>query len=182
MVIWNDPQQIEWDSDVATVLMESGYKSARGILPRFAHGRPEGGVDSPWALGLWEWSTRTTTTPSWPIPEDPLYPELVTRGLSTMLPAMAVYADALPAHSVDGGYYTKTPDNRPLIGPLGPHGSYVCGALSGYGIMAACATGELIATYVTGGNLPTYAAACAIGRFDDPAYIASLASLDTGQI
>ena len=51
---------------------------------------------------------------------------------------------------VDGGYYTKTPDNLPLIGPLpdAPEGVFVCAGLSGYGVMAANAAGELLARHV----------------------------------
>jgi glycine/D-amino acid oxidase-like deaminating enzyme len=183
MVIWNDPQRLAWDDDVRRMLIDSGYEEAVGVLPPFVHGRPEGGSGSEWALGLWEWRTLSTDRPSWPMPEDPLYPELVMRGLSSMLPAMAVYSDALPSHTVDGGYYTKTVENMPIVGPVGPSGSFVCGALSGYGIMAACAVGELAALHIAGRDLPSYADACDLRRYDDAAYVKSLASLgSTGQI
>ena len=45
---------------------------------------------------------------------------------------------------------TKTPDNLPLIGPLvgAPEGTFVCAGLSGYGVMAANAAGELLASHV----------------------------------
>ena len=62
--------------------------------------------------------------------------------------------------SVDGGYYTKTPDNLPLIGrvPGAPAGSFICAGLSGYGVMAANAAGELLAAHVAGEDrLPQYA-------------------------
>ena len=38
---------------------------------------------------------------------------------------------------VDGGYYCKTIDTRPLIGPTldGLKGIYMLGALSGFGLM-----------------------------------------------
>ena len=62
---------------------------------------------------------------------------------------------------VDGGYYTKTAENMPLVGPMpGPGGrgrlenGFVCGAVSGYGIMASHAAGELLAAHATGGALP----------------------------
>jgi glycine/D-amino acid oxidase-like deaminating enzyme len=42
---------------------------------------------------------------------------------------------------VDGGYYCKTPENLPLVGPYKcdtvTAGYYVCGATSGYGVMVA---------------------------------------------
>lgn len=183
VVIWNDPQRLAWDSEVKQMLVESGYEDAVGTLPPFVHGRPEGGEGSEWALGLWEWQHRTTKNPTWPLADDPLFAEVVMRGLSTMLPAMSAYVDALPQHSVDGGYYTKTVENTPIVGPVGPTGSYVCGALSGYGIMAACAVGELVALHITDGDLPSYASACDLRRYDDAAYVASLATLgSTGQI
>jgi len=183
MVIWNDPQRIGWDDDVRAMLMESGRSDVVAELPPFVHGRPEGGTGSQWALGLWEWSTKTTDSPSWPLLEDDLYPELVMRGLATMLPSMSVYSDALPQDSIDGGYYTKTRENTPLVGPIGPDGSYICGALSGYGIMAACGVGNLAAKHIAGHDLPRYANAFRADRYDDPAYVASLAHIDTtGQI
>lgn len=74
---------------------------------------------------------------------------------------------------VDGGYYTQTPENYPLIGPVGgsgAEGAYICGALAGYGVMAAHASGELLAARVTGASLPSYAAAMCPTRYSDPAY------------
>jgi glycine/D-amino acid oxidase-like deaminating enzyme len=79
---------------------------------------------------------------------------------------------------VDGGYYTKTPENRPLVGPLPIDGAYVIGALSGYGVMASQAAAELLATHVTGGPLPAYAAALSPSRYADVAYQARLEAWD----
>lgn len=171
MVIWNDPQRIAWSVDERDFLIETGNESLLGELPRFVHGRPEGGGDSPWALGLWELAPKAADMPQWPIEVDSLYPELVVRGLATMLPAMSVYHDGLPEHAVDGGYYTKMIDNIPVVGPIGPAGSFVCAALSGYGIMAACAAGELTALHVAGGPLPSHADAFRIERLDDGGYM-----------
>ena len=183
MVIWNDPQRLDWEADTRKFLLEEGRAEVMEELPAFVHGRPEGGLDSDWALGLWEWNTRSTTDPTWPLAEDLLYPELVVRGLSAVLPEMATYQDALPEHTVDGGYYTKTLENLPLIGPIGPTGSFICAALSGYGIMAACAAGELAAAHVSGASLPMYTPAFSIDRYDDPHYVKSIQSIDTtGQI
>ena len=37
----------------------------------------------------------------------------------------------MPSHAViDGGYYCKTQENRPLVGPLPVAGAYMIGALS----------------------------------------------------
>jgi glycine/D-amino acid oxidase-like deaminating enzyme len=100
-----------------------------------------------------------------------------------MLPALEVYFDRLPRPIVDGGYYAKTPENRPLIGPLPVGGAYIVGALSGFGIMAACAAGELLAAYVVGDERPAYARWFLPGRYADPEYQALLADWDeSGQL
>jgi len=84
---------------------------------------------------------------------------------------------------VDGGYYTKTEENRFLAGPLPVEGAYVIGALSGYGLMAANGAADLLADHVAGRPLPDYAPAFALDRYDDPAYRASLAAWgDSGQL
>ncbi len=121
--------------------------------------------------------------PTWPLPDDPVYPEAVIRGLTTMVPGLGVYLDRLPQPVVDGGYYTKTRENRPLVGPLGVDGAFVVGAFSGFGVMAAAAAGELASKYVTGADLPEYAKAFALSRYDDPAYLAEIEMItNTGQI
>jgi glycine/D-amino acid oxidase-like deaminating enzyme len=96
---------------------------------------------------------------------------------------MKAYLDQIPKPLVDGGYYTKTRENRPLIGPLPVEGAYVIGALSGFGIMAACASGELLAAHLTGGDLPHYASAFRLERYEDPQYQKLLESWgETGQL
>ena len=109
--------------------------------------------------------------------------ELALRGMAVMIPRLAQYFDRAPKPYIDGGYYTKTRENRPLIGPLPIAGAYVVGALSGYGLMAACAAGELLAAHITGGPLPSYAPAFALARYDDPEYRRLLEEWpDTGQL
>lgn len=105
-----------------------------------------------------------------PIPEDPLYTEVALRGLSRILPRMRGYLERMPRPTVDGGYYTKTLENRPLAGPLPVAGAYVIGAAAGYGIMAAAGLGELVAAHVTGGRLPEYAPMFELARYEDPVY------------
>jgi glycine/D-amino acid oxidase-like deaminating enzyme len=112
--------------------------------------------------------------PSFPIPQDPLFPEVVLRGLTSMIPGLGAYSERMPRPYLDGGYYTQTPENRPLIGPLPIPGAYVLGALSGFGLMAACGAGELLAAHVAGGDLPGYAAAFSAARYEDPTYAEKL--------
>jgi glycine/D-amino acid oxidase-like deaminating enzyme len=62
-------------------------------------------------------------------------------------------------------------------------GAYVIGALSGFGVMAACAAGELLAAHLTGGTLPHYAPAFLLERYQDPAYQRLLDTWDeSGQL
>ncbi len=75
---------------------------------------------------------------------------------------------------MDGGYYTRTAENQPLIGPLESQGSYVLGALSGFGLMAAMGAGELLAMHVRGTSLPDYARWFVPARYADPGYQAML--------
>ena len=90
---------------------------------------------------------------------------------------MKNYFDKMPRPHLDGGYYTKTCENRPLVGQLPVEGAFVIGAVSGYGIMSAPATGELLARHVTGETLPEYASALAPSRYDDPGYVKQLDSM-----
>jgi sarcosine oxidase subunit beta len=182
LLIWSDPQRIEWSPEEREHLLAEGRYDLLEELPISCHCRPEGGEDSPWVLGLWEYR-RLVQEPSWPLPEDPLYGEVVLRGLAAMFPRIAEYLDRMPQRVVDGGYYTKTVENRPLAGPMRSPGAFVAGALSGFGIMASCGVAELVAAHVTGDRLPDHAPAFMLERYDDPAYREELATLtETGQL
>jgi sarcosine oxidase, subunit beta len=182
LMIWADPQRIGWSDEERGYLEGEGRDDLLGEMPAACHGRPEGGVDSPWMLALWEYE-RVVREPSWPIPVDPLYAEVVLRGMAAMLPRMAGYGERMPHTVVDGGYYTKTVENRPLGGPMETEGVYVAGAMSGFGVMAACGVGDLVARHVTEAELPDHAPAFSPERYQDPSYRAEVAELaDTGQI
>jgi len=100
-----------------------------------------------------------------------------------MLPRMREYFAHMPRPQLDGGYYTRTRENRPLVGPMCVEGAYMTGAVSGYGIMSACGVGELLAAHVTGAELPSYAPALALERYDDPEYQRKLDAWgDSGQL
>jgi glycine/D-amino acid oxidase-like deaminating enzyme len=174
LVIWSDPQRLEWSEEEQEYLQEEAEtQMLLGELPAGIHTRPDGGADSPIILVLWEYRTRRVE-PVWPIYEDAMYPEVVMRGLARMIPGMCTYLQKTGKPRVDGGYYTKTEENRPLIGRLPVEGAFVIGALSGFGLMVASAAGELVAEYVTGETLPPYATAFALERYEDPAYRAML--------
>jgi glycine/D-amino acid oxidase-like deaminating enzyme len=170
LLIWIDPQILPWSEEEQALLAQSdATRRLLQELPSGAHARPEGGPDSNVLLMLWPYHT-PPVAPNWPLQLDPYYFEIVLRGLTSMIPGLQGYLDRTPRPVIDGGYYTKTRENRPLIGPLPVRGAYVIGALAGFGVMAACAAGELLAAYLTGGSLPSYAPAFLLERYSDPAY------------
>jgi glycine/D-amino acid oxidase-like deaminating enzyme len=174
LLIWTDPTPLVWTDDERTAI--NGSQEMQWLLHTFpagVHARPEGGAGSTSLLILWTYDI-TPVAPILPFSYDPHYPEIALRGLAVMLPGLQAYFNHIPAPVIDGGYYTKTRENRPLIGPLPVKGAYVIGALSGFGLMAACAGGELLAAHIASGVLPPYAAAFALSRYDDPAYQALL--------
>jgi glycine/D-amino acid oxidase-like deaminating enzyme len=181
MIIWSDPQRLGWSESERAELATQGRDDLLGEMPVFCHGRPEGGAESQYFVGLWEYH-REVMEPVWPLPDDPLYPEVVMRGLATMVPGLSVYLDHLPKSTVDGGYYTKTIENRPLIGPAGPEGLYLMTGLSGFGVMVSAAAGDLVAGHIQGRPLPDYADDFLLSRYRDPAYSEAAREVDEGQL
>ena len=178
LMIWDDPVTLSWSVEEQESLAQSpATRWLLDAMPAGVHFRPEGGPSSQILLLLWTYHLEPQE-PVWPPRFAPEYAEVVLRGITRMIPGMAVYLERLHKPVVDGGYYCKTPENRPLIGPLPVHGAYMIGAVSGYGIMASMAAGELLAAHVTGSALPEYAPAFLLSRYDDPAYQALLAGWD----
>ncbi len=185
LVILDDAQTLAWSDDERADLASSDdTRWLTEPMPAGIHLRPEGYRQNQTVLMLWDYhSTHRYDAAELPLPDDPFYPEVVMRGMVRLAPALEQYLDRLPPMYVDGGYYTKTAENRPLIGPLAVQGAYVNAALSGYGLMAAPAAGELIAAHIMGDTLPSYAASFRLDRYDDPAYQALLANWgSTGQL
>ena len=121
--------------------------------------------------------------PKFPLEFDPAYGEICLRGMSRMIPALAPYLNRLPRVYVDGGYYTKTRENRLLSGPLPVEGAYMLGGLSGYGLMSSNGAADLLADHVARRPLPAYAPAFALSRYDDPKYRELLEQWgDSGQL
>jgi glycine/D-amino acid oxidase-like deaminating enzyme len=146
-------------------------------MPPGIHLRPEGYHGSRTVLMLWDYhSAHRYDDAIFPLPEDPFYPEIVIRGMTKLAPGLQRYVDRLPRCQVDGGYYTKTVENRPLVGPLPVDGAYISAAFSGYGLMAAPAAGELLAAHVTGSTLPRYAGAFLPRRYESAEYRARVAN------
>src|SRR5262245_43304225 len=164
-LIWDDAQKLDWSAEEREALeADPALRWMLEPFPAGVHTRPEGASpDSQTLLVLWSYDCAPTPV-VYPLPEPPHYPELVLRGMARMVPAFGGYRDRLPRAYVDGGYYVKTRENRPLIGPLPVGGAYVSSAYSGFGIMASCAGGELVAAHVAGAALPDYAPAFALAR------------------
>lgn len=183
LLIWTDPVDLPWSEDEREALSEDD--EGRRLLARFpagVHGRPEGGGASTAVLLLWTYDM-TPVEPTFPLPYEDEYPEIAIRGMSRMLPALSGYFERIPKCYIDGGYYTRTRENRPLVGPLPVEGAFMIGALGGFGLMAACACGELLAAHISNSTLPSYAAAFQLDRYDNPEYQQLLAQWgETGQL
>lgn len=181
LIIWNDAQTLEWNPDEREALAEDpDTRWLTETMPAGAHTRPEGGGND--IVMLWEYKTEVLEPVAQPTLDDQ-YPEITLRGLAAMLPRMREYLGRMPRPQLDGGFYTRTRENRPLIGPLGPEGSFIAGAVSGYGIMAACGVGDLLTAHVTGNELPAYASAFSPARYANPEYQKRLENWgDTGQL
>ncbi|HVX38168.1 MAG TPA: FAD-dependent oxidoreductase [Gemmatimonadaceae bacterium] len=161
-VIWNDPLTIDGRA-----------------LPGGAHLRP---VDLTHGDELYLiWTYETDVRPyEWPLSFADHHQDILIRGCAAMIPAMRQYVGAGARGLLDGGFYCKTRENRPLIGRLPVDGAYICAALSGFGIMSAHAAGELVSLHVTGGELPEYAPALDPQRYDDAAYLARMSEWGAG--
>jgi len=186
MVIWQDEVDLGWSEEEAAELASMGDFEARltTALPAGAHFRPYPGSPSSLIM-LWE-ALHSDISVAAPPPEvpplrDELYGELVLRAMSRMVPRLGEYFDSDGTMSasiaVDGGYYTKAPDNMPLVGPVAdaPAGAFMCAGLSGYGVMAANAAGDLLARHVAGAPLPAgYATEFLPERWHSAAYRAGV--------
>ena len=183
MMIWTDPVRLPWsDEERAELGAAEKHRHLLEELPAGVHGRPEGAGDSRSVLLIWTYDTKPVE-PVFPAEFDPAFSEIVIRGMTRMLPALGGYLDRLPRGFMDGGYYTKTQENRFLAGPLPVDGAYVLGALSGYGLMASNGAADLIADYIAERPLPHYAPAFRLDRYDDPTYQALLACwAESGQL
>ena len=170
LVVCADPQRLNWSEDERALLAEVPESAwLLETLPSGAHTRPEGDAAAQSILALWDIHNKPVL-PTFPISEDPLYAELAVRGLSRILPGFRAYVERMPRPQIDGGYYTKTRENRPLATPLPVEGAFAIGAASGYGVMASAGLGELLAAHVVGADLPGYAPLFDLARYEDPVY------------
>ncbi|HEY6101539.1 MAG TPA: FAD-dependent oxidoreductase [Anaeromyxobacter sp.] len=183
LMIWCDPQDLSWSEEERRDL--AAHPELAWLLAPFpagVHFRTEGAEGSTILLLLWTYHLEPCE-PTFPPRFDPLYPDLVVRGLTRMVPALGAYLErGMRKPFVDGGYYCKTRENRLLVGPTSVAGFHLLCGLSGYGIMASLAAAELLGACVAGGPLPSYARELALARYQDPEYLARLPEIGAGQL
>ena len=170
-----DGQNIDWaDDDRALLLKEPKLRWLAKAMPGSIHCRPDGGDKGKWVKLGWAYNEAPATA-SWEPPLDDYFPDIVLRGAARLNPKLKDYYGQLPRtmHHY-GGWYSMTDENWPLIGPMGPEGAFMNCAQSGFGTMAACASGELCAAWVAGAQLPSYSHAFSLARKDDAALMQTL--------
>jgi glycine/D-amino acid oxidase-like deaminating enzyme len=175
-----DGQEIPWTEDERAILAaEPDTAALLAPMPGGIHCRPDGGDLGTWIKLGWA-INRAPGDPAGAPPLDPHFPDIVLRAASRLHPALGAYLGRLPRNARHyGGYYTMTPENWPLIGPMRTPGAFMAAALSGFGTMAACASGALCAAWVAGARLPGYAPALSMARYHDQPLMAELAALDS---
>lgn len=170
LMLWNDPQTLEWNETGRAAFSKSD--STRRLPDEFpggVHFLPKGTAGDPKIMGLWTYDIHEMPYQESPT-YDPYLAEITLRGLARFIPAASVYIGRGNEAVVDGGYYCKTRENRPLIGPLPVQGTYVIGALSGFGVMASQGAADLVSKHIVGTALPDYAKWFLLSRYQDPEY------------
>ncbi len=175
-----DEQLIDWSADErAAIADDSTYGRYTELMPGSIHCRPDGGDRGNWVKLGWAFNNASST----PVPEPVLndfFPEIVVRGAARLNPALKLYCDSLPRRRRHyGGYYSMTAENWPLIGPMGVEGSFIAGAMSGFGTMAACAAGELCAQWVLDKERPEFAADLSLERYENAQLMTQLHALSS---
>jgi glycine/D-amino acid oxidase-like deaminating enzyme len=169
LFIWNDPVTLPWSDEEKEALAEDEeMRWMLDELPAGVHGRPEG--DGEMILLQWEYRDTKLEEPVFPVEIDSQLPEVALRGMATIIPGLAKYFNQIPKPFIDGGYYARTPENRPLVGPLPVEGAYLIGGLGGFGMQVSCGASDLLARHILHHELPVHAPAFLFSRYDDPQY------------
>ncbi|KAG2791111.1 hypothetical protein PC129_g8329 [Phytophthora cactorum] len=165
-----DRKEIMADPSAARMLKE---------YPGGVHVRPYNGDKM---MAVWTYDIEPVPA-HYPVEDvlDRRFPEVCVRGLTRMFPQVKSYLtrpEVRDSFYVSGGYYCKTLDNLPLIGPA-PNtigGVYLQSAMTGVGLMSSAASGHLLATHVMGETLEgcglaNHVDAFLPSRFEDQAYV-----------
>ncbi len=171
-----DGQTLSWTEEEREILASDPETAPlTRPMPGAIHCRPEGGDNGTWLKLGWAYNRTSSDPHAEPPPVDANFPDVVLRGASRLNPALAAYIGRLPRGARHyGGYYPMTPENWPLIGPMRTPGAFMAGALSGFGTMAATATGALCAAWMQGKPRTGYADLFTLRRYDDPVLMAEL--------
>ncbi|HIG41050.1 MAG TPA: FAD-binding oxidoreductase [Gammaproteobacteria bacterium] len=166
--IFADSQYLRWtDEERLMMVGDKEYAHLLAEFPPGLHIKPEGRnqIKLGWAFN------RQPEKASWDPGSNPEFADIVLRGASRFVPSLEQYVARVPTPiSHFSGYYTRTRENWPIIGPLEIEGLHVVGALSGYGTMSACSAGELCADYMNdmdNTSLPGYARYFHPRRYED---------------
>jgi len=153
--IYADSQHLDWSEEERVFFTANEkYKWLLNEFPGGLHIKPESGKIK---LG-WAFNTKQEQ-PVWKPSTLELFPQVVLKGASRFVPQLIDYHNNIPSPIIQySGYYTRTKENFPLIGPTQISDVFLIGALAGYGTMSACAAGELCSKYVLNDTrLPDYA-------------------------
>jgi len=148
--IYADGQTLDWSNEEFDFMQsDKDLNWMTKPFPGAIHIKPESGrIKMGWAIG------KEKLTPEWEVPILPYFPQVVLKGASRFIPALKDYAENIPTPIIEyGGYYTRTEENWPLVGPTENEDVLVIGALAGFGTMTACAVGELCAGLDMDGQL-----------------------------
>ena len=179
--IYADSQKLNWSIDEIDFF--SSDEKLHWLLQEFPGGlhiKPETeGIKLGWAFQT------ENETPEWTPKNFDFFPQAVLKGASRFIPELAAYEENIPNPMIEyAGYYTRTKENWPLIGPTKEKNVFVIGALAGYGTMSACAAGELCAHYILEkDDLPSYAENFHPLRYDNPKIMDAIKNLKSdGQL
>jgi len=153
--IYADSQYLDWsEEERAFFAADKKYEWLLNEFPGGLHIKPESGKIK---LG-WAFNT-LAAQPVWESTTLELFPQVVLKGASRFIPQLADYQNNIPSPIVQyAGYYNRTKENFPLIGPTKMSDVLLVGALAGFGTMSACAAGELCSKYILNETeLPDYA-------------------------
>jgi glycine/D-amino acid oxidase-like deaminating enzyme len=176
-----DDQLIDWNDEERDLLAtDEDYAWLTENMQGAIHCRPDGGDNGRWVKLGWAYNDTSETSLSCTPLLYENFPEIVLRGAARLNPALKAYYDRLPSKMHHyGGYHTLTDENWPLIGTMDVEGTYVVGAMSGFGTMAACASGDLCARTVLGRELPEFAEVLSLQRYNDLPLMESLMSMSS---
>lgn len=176
-----DKQHLQWNEEERELIEgDPEYSWLLNEFPAGLHIKPEGAsnIKLGWAYNV------DAESPQWENADDFDFPNITLRGASRFIPTLQPYVDSPPTPIIQfSGYYTRTPENLPLIGPLEIDGLFTVSALAGYGTMTACSAGELCADWMVGDKLPGYARYFHPDRYRDGALMDEINSIPSdGQL